>query len=92
MSVPSKEKYERLKKLPEEYRSEQQREEIIDFIYTDIQVPTRKTLKRSLNNKSVRNSVAVANPNPQYKIENEINNNISQARIPNGNTSGYANG
>lgn len=59
------------------------REEIIDFIYTDIQVPTRKTLKRSLNNKSLsaRNSVAVANPNPQYKIENEINNNISHAMI-----------
>lgn len=68
MSVPSKEKYERLKKLPEEYRSDEQREEIVDFERAEAQAPTMAQVRAAIRmHNTLTKNPSLVNSNPVAK-------------------------
>ena len=75
MSVVSKEKYERLKLLPEEYRSNEQREAIIDFERAEAQAPTLAQVRAAvrMHNTLTKNpSLVNSNPVAKQKLDEAL--------------------
>lgn len=68
MSVISKEKYERLKLLPEEYRSNEQREAIVDFERAEAQAPTMAQVRAAIRmHNTLTKNPSLVNSNPVAK-------------------------
>jgi hypothetical protein len=75
MSVISKEKYERLKLLPEEYRSNEQREAIVDFERAEAQAPTMAQVRAAvrMHNTLTKNpSLVNSNPVAKQKLDEAL--------------------
>jgi hypothetical protein len=68
MAVISKEKYERLKLLPEEYRSNEQREAMVDFERAEAQAPTMAQVRAAVNlHNTLTKNPSLVNSNPVAK-------------------------
>ena len=75
MSVISKEKYERLKLLPEEYRSNEQREAMVDFERAEAQAPTMAQVRAAvrMHNTLTKNpSLVNSNPVAKQKLDEAL--------------------
>lgn len=75
MSVISKEKYERLKLLPEEHRSNEQREAMIDFERAEAQAPTMAQVRAAvrMHNTLTKNpSLVSSNPVAKQKLDEAL--------------------
>lgn len=75
MSVISKEKYERLKLLPEDHRSNEQREAIIDFERAEAQAPTLAQVRAAvrMHNTLTKNpSLVNSNPVAKQKLDEAL--------------------
>ena len=75
MSVISKEKYERLKLLPEEYRTNEQREAMVDFERAEAQAPTMAQVRAAvrMHNTLTKNpSLVNSNPVAKQKLDEAL--------------------